>query len=248
MKQYLDNLVKKYETTDFIKNDPVQFAHRFSKKQDIEIASFIAALFSFGRREAFIQKLNLIFEIMHNSPFEYILEYHKNQKEFSSFVYRFVKYPDINSLLLALNKLYREDNSSLEELFCNGYRQNKMFEAVNDFFYSTVKTPELGFCHLFAKVENGGALKRMNMFLRWMIRRGPVDIGLWDFIGADKLLIPLDTHVARVSRELGLLSRKSNDFKSVIELTEKLKEFDESDPVKYDFALFGAGIDQNNDL
>ena len=98
---------------------------------------------------------------------------------------------------------------------------------------------------MFAKPENCSAMKRMNMFLRWMVRKGPVDLGLWDFIKTEELLIPLDIHVGKISRSLGLLQRNSNNFKSVIELTEKLKEFDSKDPIKYDFALFGAGVNTN---
>ena len=135
---------------------------------------------------------------------------------------------------------------TLEELFFEGMKRKDMLNFVSKYFYSCLNCHAgLGFCHLFARPEKGGAMKRLNMFLRWMIRRGPVDIGLWNFMGTDELLIPLDVHVGRVSRSLGLLRRNANDFKSVVELTNKLKEFDPNDPVKYDFALFGAGINQD---
>lgn len=245
MKDYLDKLVKKYETKDFIKNDPVRFAHKFKNKNDIEIASFIAALFAFGKREAFIAKLDNLFDVMENKPYEFVLNFSQNKELVEGFVYRFVKDIDLVCFLSSLEKLYKKDKISLEELFYEGKKNGDMLNFVSKYFYSCLNCPPgLGFCHLFARPEKGGAMKRLNMFLRWMVRRGPVDIGLWDFIGTNELLIPLDVHVGRVSRSLGLLKRNANDFKSVLELTEKLKEFDPNDPVKYDFALFGAGINQ----
>lgn len=246
MKEYLDKLVKKYETKEFIKDDPVRFAHRYKNKNDIEIASFIAALFAFGRREAFINKLDNLFDFMQNEPYNFILNFKGYNEALKDFVYRFVKSEDLFSLLNALNKLYANDNLSLEELFANGYKKSDMLNYVTKYFYSTLNNaPTQGFCHLFARPEKGGAMKRMNMFLRWMIRKSEVDIGLWNFMKKNELLIPLDVHVGNVSRSLGLLKRNANDFKSVIELTQKLKEFDPNDPVKYDFALFGAGVNKN---
>ena len=118
-----------------------------------------------------------------------------------------------------------------------------MFEGVVDYFYSRVdKSAGQGFYHMIPNPQNGGAMKRMCMYLRWMIRKGPVDVGIWDFITPAQLYIPLDVHVGRISRQMGLLKRNANDFKSVIELTEKLKEFCPQDPVKYDFAMFGYGV------
>ena len=246
MKEYLDGLVEKYETKDFIKDDPVQFAHAFKNKKDIEIASFIAALFAFGKREAFISKLKHIFKVMQNEPYNFILNFSEKNNLFCDFVYRFVKGDDLKSFLLALNKLYKHDKSTLEELFYTGYCSNDMLGFVSKYFYSTLKCPpNLGFCHRCARPEKGGAMQRMNMYLRWMIRSGPVDMALWDFLKKCELLIPLDVHVGNVSRSLGLLGRNANDFKSVIELTQKLMEFDSDDPVKYDFALFGVGVNSD---
>ena len=119
-------------------------------------------------------------------------------------------------------------------------------QAVVDYFYSNApKTVTQGFYHMIPNPQNGGAMKRMNMFLRWMVRKGPVDLGIWDFIKPSKLLIPLDVHVARVSREMGLLTRKSNDFRAVVELTNNLKNICPEDPVKYDFAMFAFGVESN---
>lgn len=242
MKNKLDELVKKYETPDFIKNDPIQFPHRFSNKADIEISAFISSLFAFGRREAFIKKLDYLFKLA--SPYELILDYKKYDLE--NFVYRFIKSEDLIELLFLLNKLYVLDKSSLAELF---YEKKDRFQRVTNYFYSNSRCPNnQGFCFMFAKPENKSALKRINMFLRWMVRDGLVDFGLWDFINKNELIIPLDTHVARLSREFNLLNRKQNDFRAALELTQKLKEFDPNDPVKYDFALFGLGVDSLSNL
>ncbi len=237
MKNKLDNLIKKYETADFIKSDPIQFPHRFEDKTDIEISAFISALFAFGRREQFIKKLDFIFSLT-NSPTELIKDFKKYN--LNNFIYRFIKDVDLIELLRLLNKLYFIDKTSLEELFNSKNR----FKTATDYFYSNSICPDnTGFCFMFAKPENNSALKRLNMFLRWMTRDGVVDFGIWKSIKKSELLIPLDTHVARISRHFNLLNRKQNDFKAVLELSEKLKEFDSNDPVKYDFALFGLGIE-----
>ena len=242
MKNKLDSLVLKYETSDFIKSDPIQFPHKYQAKEDIEIAGFISSLFAFGRRELFIKKLEYLFSLT-ETPMQLIADFKKY--DLANFIYRFIKSEDLIELLRLLNKLYILDKSSLEELFNS---KNRFFDVTN-YFYSNSSCPNnTGFCFMFAKPQNNSALKRLNMFLRWMVRDGKVDFGIWKSIKKSELLIPLDTHVARLSREFGLLKRSSNDFRAVIELTEKLKEFDEKDPVKYDFALFGLGVENNKVL
>lgn len=237
MKNKFDLLVEKYETSDFIKSDPIQFPHRFKDKIDIEISAFISALFAFGRREQFIKKLDFIFSLC-NSPEELIKDFKKYNLD--NFIYRFIKDVDLIELLRLLNKLYFIDKSSLEELF----NSKDKFNTVTNYFYSNSTYPNnTGFCFMFAKPQNNSALKRLNMFLRWMVRDSVVDFGIWKTIKKSELLIPLDTHVARISRHFNLLNRKQNDFRAALELSEKLKEFDPDDPIKYDFALFGLGIE-----
>ena len=240
MKEYLDNLVKKYETKDFIKSDPIQFPHRYKDKEDIEISGFISSLFAFGKREMFIKKLEFLFSLT-QTPKELIHDFKKYNLD--DFLYRFIKSPDLIELLKILNKLYYSDKSSLEELFCD---KKRLDCATNYFYKNSSLTSSTGFCFMFAKPQNNSAMKRLNMFLRWMVRSGDVDFGIWKNIKKSELYIPLDTHVAKLSRKFGLLKRKQNDFKAVIELTEKLKEFDNSDPVKYDFALFGLDVDNQS--
>lgn len=235
-----DNLVEKYETQDFIKDDPIQFPHKFSSKKDIELAGFIASLLAYGSREQFIKKLNQLFEFANQEPLNFIQNF--DSKIIGDFNYRFGKPNDFIAIFEILKELYNT-TEGLEELFTYGKQQDKIFETVVDYFYS--RAPQnvgQGFYHMIPNPHNGGAMKRMCMYLRWMVRKGPVDLGVWNFITPAELYIPLDVHVGRISRQLGLLNRKANDFKSVIELTNKLKEFCPEDPIKYDFALFGYGV------
>jgi len=246
LKQQLDDYVSKYETKEFIKDDPVQFVHRFKNKDDIEIAGFIASMFSYGKREAFIAKLNKIFDLMENKPRDYVKTFDYKTNNIADCDYRFSKDCDLVLVLKILHTLY-DENETLGTLFKYSYDQKcdiwDMFRHVTDYFYERVDTNVTkGFYHLLPNPAKKSALKRMNMLLRWFVRKSDVDIGIWDFIPKSELLIPLDTHCAKTARKLNLLKRKDNGYESVIELTESLKEFDPLDPVKYDFALFGYGV------
>ena len=252
-KTELNKLVEKYETIDFIKTDPVQFPHRGRGKckEEIELYGFIASLFAYGNRKLFIKKLEEIFAKAEGD----LLGFIKNG-DFSSLKgveYRFSKENDIIPIFKILSELYNESRG-LEELFEYSWIQPELYldlsekyqiflKSIVDFFYSRVSEKAgQGFYHMIPNPQNGGAMKRMNMFLRWMVRSGPVDLGIWRFMQPKDLLIPLDVHVARVSRQIGLLQRKSNDFKAVVELTENLRKYSPEDPVKYDFAMFGFGV------
>ena len=239
-KKELDELVKQYETTDFIKDDPIQIPHRFKTEEDITISAFITSCFAYGNRKVFIQKLNELFDKIDNKPHEYVLNFEPDLLK--DFNYRFSKDTDVICFFEKLHDLYK-NKSSLKELFKQNYNGDiqQMMQAVCNYFYCDCNLTQ-GYCHLFPNPQKGCAMKRVSMFLRWMVRKPPVDFGIWDFIPKSELVIPLDTHVARMSRKLGLLSRNSNDFKAVRELTDKLKQFDNNDPVKYDFALFGYGV------
>ncbi len=252
----LDNLVKKYETVDFIPSDPISIPHRFTSKKDIEIAGFIASLVAYGSRKVFLKKLDEIFRIAQNEPLNFILNF--ESKILGNFNYRFGKPQDFAEIFKIMRGLYEKDGG-LEELFKFGYTNfvfhkqdefspeqiQQMFSVVTDYFYSRVsQNVGQGFYFMIPDPRKGGAMKRMCMYLRWMVRKPPVDFGIWNFMPQSELLIPLDIHVARVSRKMGLLTRKQNDFKSVIELSENLKKFDPQDPSKYDFAIFGLGVDK----
>lgn len=244
-KSELDKLAATYETKEFFYDDPIGIPNRFADKKDKEIAGFLASLVAYGRREIFIKKLNQLLDIAQNEPLNFILNF--DEKILGDFNYRFGKPQDFAQIFEILKKLYR-DEGGLEELFKYGYETAKMpkknmFIPITDYFYSRAKDNNApGFKFMIPDARKGSAMKRMCMYLRWMVRKGPVDFGIWDFMPTSELFIPLDTHVARISREAGLLTRNANDFKAVIELTENLKKFDPVDPVRYDFALFGYGV------
>lgn len=239
IKTLMDELALRYETEDFIKDDPVQFPHRYHRAEDIEIAGFIASIFAYGNRKAFIAKLNQLFALMGESPCKYILEGHF---ELNGFNYRFMKENDITAILRVLNKLYREDGG-LAGLFQRALESADLMQYVCDYFYANAgKDAGDGFYFAIPNPAKGGAMKRMWMFLRWMIRKSSVDLGVWKFMSPAQLKIPMDVHVAGMSRELGLLKRNSNDKKAVDELTNYLRTLEPEDPVKYDFALFGYGV------
>ena len=247
-KTELDKLVDKYETIDFIKDDPVQFPHLYKSRKDIEIAGFIASLFAYGNRKLFIAKLKDFFEYAQNEPTNFIKNGDFSIIKKNKFNYRFSKPLEIIELLKILSELYNTSDG-LMELFEYGYKNNRLFDTVVDYFYARAdKRLGQGFYHLLPDPKKGGAMKRMNMYLRWMVRKSSVDLGIWDFMPKSELLIPLDVHVARLSRDMNLLERKSNDMKAVIELTNNLKKFDSSDPVKYDFAIFGKGFEEAHSL
>ena len=242
-KNELDKLAQKYENCDFIKDDPVQFIHRYNDKKDIELAGFIASLLAYGSRKQFIQKLDkLLIDIAQDEPLNFIQNF--EPEIIGDFNYRFGKPVDFVSIFKILKELYNTSNG-LEELFEYGYEQNRLFEVAVDYFYARAdKNVGQGFYHMIPNPHNGGAMKRMCMYLRWMVRKSSVDKGIWTFMPASELFIPLDVHVGRISRQMGLLRRKANDFRAVVELTNKLKEFDPEDPVKYDFAMFGYGVNE----
>ena len=247
-KSELDSLAEKYETEDFIKDDPVQFIHRYKYKEDIELAGFIASLFAYGNRKMFISKLNDLFKRADNDISNYV----KNGdfENLKGLEYRFSKDFDIIPVFNILHTLYTE-SKGLEELFQysfvpRGEGYDHFLTGVIDYFYAHApKEAGHGFYHMLPNPQKGGAMKRMNMYLRWMVRKTSVDVGIWDFMEPKDLYIPLDVHVARLSRNMGLLTRKSNDYKAVTELMAQLKKFCPNDPVKYDFAMFAFGVELN---
>ncbi|MCR5261255.1 MAG: TIGR02757 family protein [Candidatus Gastranaerophilales bacterium] len=245
IKELLDKYAKEYDTADFIKNDPSKFIHLYQDKQSIEIAGFIASMFAYGKRELFIKKLETFLTKDKNLA-DFIKNFDENDEILQNFDYRFSKGIDFLQILKILQKLENE-KESLGSLFEYCYGRQKtvlsMLQGVTDYFYSnvTMKITQ-GFYHLLPNPSKGGAMKRMNMMLRWFIRKSPVDVGIWTFMDTSELIIPLDVHVGNISRQIGLLTRKNNDMKSAVEITENLKQFDKNDPVKYDFALFGIGV------
>ena len=245
IKQILDKYAEQYDTEDFTKDDPVQFVHLYKNMEDIELAGLISSMFAYGKRELFISKLKSFFERVEH-PFDYVRNFDEKDEFLNNFGYRFSKGIDFIQILKIIKDLENQ-GETIQSLFKYAYDNTGtiagMLQGVVEYFYANVDMEiTQGFYHLIPNPSNNGAMKRMNMMLRWFVRKSPVDVGIWNFIDKSELIIPLDVHVGNISRKIGLLERKNNDMKSALEITEKLKEFDEKDPVKYDFALFGIGV------
>lgn len=244
---FLNEKVEAYNRTDFfIETDPIQIPHKFSKKEDIEISAFLTSTIAWGQRKTIINNGKKLMELMDDAPHEFILNFEDRDLErFDGFVHRTFNYDDLIGFLNALQRIYREEKG-LEAAIKNSFLEDathpgKGWHNFKAHFFSGAHLPRSQ-KHLPDPLK-GSAAKRMNMFLRWMIRKDDrgVDFGIWKTMSPANLYLPLDVHTSRVARKLNLLSRKQDDWKSVIELTDNLREFDPNDPVKYDFALFGLG-------
>lgn len=245
LNDFLEDACRRHNIADFIPNDPISIPHLFSKKEDIEIAGFIAAILAWGQRKTIISKCKQLLSMMDNAPHEFLMTAsEKDFRRFLEFRHRTFNGIDCVTLLQSLQQVYKQ-SGGLEDVATLGFVCGGAFEGIE-----TMATVLLEFPHLnrfrkhIARPSAGSAAKRINMFLRWMVRRDEagVDFGLWKDISPAELVCPLDIHSGRVARKLGLLKRPQNDWKAAIELTEALKIFDPKDPVKYDFALFGAGV------
>ncbi|MFN0213342.1 MAG: TIGR02757 family protein [Saprospiraceae bacterium] len=248
LKELLEEATLRYNRPAFITDDPISIPHRFSKLQDREIMAFWAATLAWGQRKTIIQSANRLAELMDNAPHDFVLNHlEQDRARFESFKHRTFQATDTLWFLEFFQNYYQK-NSTLEIAFSRHLRpddrtvENALRGFHNDFFDHPY-APERTRKHV-ATPARGSTCKRLNMFLRWMVRKDKagVDFGLWKQISPAQLLIPLDVHVERVARQLGLLQRKQTDWQAVLELTQNLREFDPADPVKYDFALFGMGV------
>lgn len=234
IKNILIEYADKYENHDFIGNDPIQFPHRFSLKQDIEVSGLLTAIMSFGNRKQIIKKANLLHDIMESSPYKYVLskewenDFHKDRKD--SF-YRMLSYSDFHKYFSLLHSIYSE-HSSLEDALLS----------------SKEKTAVDKLCVLMG-VSNKSPQKKLNMFLRWMIRQNSsVDFGIWSSFNPAELIIPMDVHVCNVSYLLGLTPNKTYSLNNAKRITKALSEIFPNDPCKGDFALFGIGVNNDEDV
>lgn len=258
LKENLDRLYYKYCVPSFINTDPIQFVYKFSDDVEKELAGFIASIMAQGRRVDIISKTNeLLFKIMRGELRDYILRFDLSNvpeelASFSYFAYRNITGTQLVYIFYSL-KLVLVKWNSLKNVFSEMYQRNKskdnikdtLADVVEELFSWSSEIPR-DVLSLVPNPRKGSACKRMNMFLRWMVRKDQVDTGLWnDIIPTSKLVIPLDFHVSRISRELGLTSRTQDDWITAEEITNKLKEFDPNDPVKYDFAIFGYGVSRS---
>jgi uncharacterized protein (TIGR02757 family) len=252
LKIFLDKKVIQFNNPSFIKDDPVCIPHLFSKKQDIEIAGFFAAVFAWGIRKTIINKSKLLLQLMDNAPYDFCVNHSDDDlKKLVGFCHRTFNDTDLLYFISFL-KFHYSKHKSLESAFFN----NKTIQQYNDcdtvekslnhfyqYFFSLEEVPARTKKHI-ASPQKNSSCKRLNMYLRWMVRNDNkgVDFGLWKKIYPSQLICPLDVHVARVSRHFGLLTRKQVDWQAAVELTDELRKFDKNDPVKYDFALFGLGV------
>lgn len=248
LRAYLDAAVDLYNRPAFIQDDPIGIPHRFSRPQDREIMGFWTAMLAWGQRATIIKSADNLIRLMDGAPYDFILNHSEaDRARFADFKHRTFQFTDSLYFLTFFQAYYRA-HDSLETAFARHLAadDDTVEAALIGFhrdFFDHPWAPERTRKHI-ATPERGASCKRLNMFLRWMVRsddRG-VDFGLWKTIRPAQLLIPLDVHVERVARRLGLLERPQCDWKAVLELTEALRAFDTDDPVKYDFALFGAGV------
>ena len=244
LKKFLDTKVDLYNQPSFINDDPICIPHLFTQKQDIEIAGFFAAIFAWGNRATIIQKSKELMRLMNMRPYEFCVNQNaKRLKKLSEFKHRTFNFTDL-LYFIEFFKYHYSKNESLETAFTmHGDTIEKMLTGFHHYFFSLEHVPDRTKKHI-SSPEKNSTCKRLNMFLRWMVRQdnNGVDLGIWKKINPAQLICPVDVHVARVSRRFNLLKRKQTDWQAALELTNNLKQFDKNDPVKYDFALFALGV------
>ena len=255
LKNTLDKFYRDYDFKGRLGHDPIEFPHRYEYPRDVEVSAFIASSLAYGKVELFKPVIEKILSEMGSNPYEFLLEFgiKRHRRLFEGIKYRFNESEDLIALLFILHKILTR-NKSLENVFMKFFRSDALTieEGLTGFVASLLQIntspvygkdiKPAGLRQLFPSPVDGSACKRANLFLRWMVRDRDIDFGIWEGIPKKKLVIPLDTHIARISRCLGFTERKSQDWKMAVEITEALKRFDPEDPLKYDFALCHHGI------
>lgn len=245
LKSFLDFKVRQYNTPKFISTDPVQIPHRFGKKEDIEISGFLTATIAWGNRKSILTNAGKMMELMDNAPHDFIMNHNpEDLARFDGFVHRTFNSTDLAYFIESLRNIY-QNHGGMEDIFSKYQEGDSLQPAIHQFKSVFFELPHEKRTekHVSDPLKNSAA-KRINMFLRWMVRdnTGGVDFGLWNSISASVLSCPLDVHSGKVARKLRLLKRKANDAKALTELDHNLRKLDPEDPVKYDFALFGLGV------
>jgi uncharacterized protein (TIGR02757 family) len=247
LKSKLEYHYKAFDKTQ-LEPDPLQFPHKFKDEKDIEAMAFIASVFAYGNLKQIINSLNKFLIIADNKPHDFIINFKESYKKY--FVHRFYSEADSRNLFLLLQIAYTE-YGSLKNLFLGGNNEEhpnvkKSITSFSNYFLKKVEAEfgeiSRGVKFMFPLPEKGSACKRMNLFLRWMVRKDDLDFGLWNEISTSKLIIPVDTHIARICKKLKLTTRNNVSWQMAEEITENLKEFDAEDPVKYDFSLCHIGM------
>ncbi len=244
LKEFLDEKVIKYNNPVFIESDPIQIPHQFTLKEDIEIAGFLAATIAWGNRKMIIKNSLRMIELLGNSPYDFIMNHTEDDlANFDGFVHRTFNADDFRFFIKSLKNIYQNHNG-LEVVLATKNQDNYQL-AIHNFkqVFFEIQHQQRTLKHVSDPLK-GSASKRINMFLRWMVRKDNtgVDLGIWKTHSPAHLHCPLDVHSGNVARKLNILTRKQNDWKALTELDITLRSFDKDDPVKYDFALFGLGV------
>ncbi|MBR9914977.1 MAG: TIGR02757 family protein [Algicola sp.] len=245
LKDFLDAKVAQYNHPRFIESDPIQIPHQFSKKEDIEISGFLTATIAWGNRKSIINNANKMMELLEHAPYDFIMNHESQDLEkLQAFVHRTFNGQDFVQFIKSLNYMY-QTYGGLESVFSSSTEDHNLQLAIHQFkkYFFEIEHLKRTQKHVSDPLKNSAA-KRINMFLRWMVRQdnSGVDFGIWRSISPSQLSCPLDVHSGNVARKLGLLKRRQNDAKALQELDASLRMLDPSDPVKYDFALFGLGV------
>lgn len=245
LKSFLDEKVELYNHPNFIESDPVQIPHLYTQKEDIEIAGFLSATIAWGNRKMIIKNAHRMMDLMGNTPYDFVMSHTETDLErLESFVHRTFNGQDFVGFIKSLKHIYHQ-HGGLESIFNKHQEPDSMQQAITEFkkVFFEIDHFSRSQKHISDPSKNSSS-KRINMWLRWNCRQDQkgVDLGIWKNIAPSKLSCPLDVHSGNVARQLGLLNRKQNDGKAVHELDLNLRELDPTDPVKYDFALFGLGV------
>ena len=245
LKEFLDAKVDQYNNPKFIESDPIQIPHLFNLKEDIEIAGFLTATISWGNRKSIITNATKLMQLLDHAPFDFVMNHRETDLEkLQSFVHRTFNGDDAIQFIKSLQHIYK-NYGGLEQVFANYAEPQSLQQSISEFkklFFEINHLPRSE-KHVSDPLKNSAA-KRINMFLRWMVRNDHtgVDFGIWKSLSPAQLSCPLDVHSGNVARKLGLLERKQNDAKALLELDNNLRALNVKDPVKYDFALFGLGV------
>lgn len=243
LKEFFDKKVIQYNQASFIAADPICIPRLFHKKEDIEIAGLFAAVFAWGNRTTIISKSKELMQLMDNAPHDFCLNHRESDlQELAGFKHRTFTPTDLYYFISFLQQHYAQ-HKSLETAFGPDKRVEQALNYFHNYFFSLENVPNRTRKHIAAPFK-GSTCKRLNMYLRWMVRKDKqgVDFGIWKTFRPAELICPIDLHVARVAKRFGLLQRKQVDWQAAVELTAYLKTLDPADPVKYDFALFGLGV------
>lgn len=242
IKEFLEEKVLFYNRPEFIESDPIQVPHRYQLKEDIEIAAFLTATISWGNRKMIIKNAGRMMDLMGNSPYDFVMQ--SDPERIDHYVHRTFNTTDLNFFIRSLKNIYKNHNG-MEMAFEKSIIGNNVQEGIHHFkrLFFEIDHPLRTLKHVSDPLK-GSAAKRINMFLRWMVRKDKtgVDFGLWPGLSPSQLSCPLDVHSGNIARKLGLLHRKQNDARALAELDKSLRAMDPLDPVKYDFALFGLGV------